>query len=101
MTEQTEAAGNQGAGSEVTSENRRHTRYRVNLPVHIKLSTGEVARARAVDISTDSVYVEYGAPADEGKIFEMLFDLPFSSDFRRVYVKGKVVRAVIIGDRNV
>lgn len=101
MTEQTgEMDKHESGGNEAASDNRRHTRYRVSLPVHIKLSSGEVAKAKAVDISTDGIYIEYGAPAEEGKVFEMLFDLPFANDFKRVYVKGKVMRAVVIGGKD-
>jgi hypothetical protein len=31
----------------------------------------------------------------------MMFDLPFTEDFRRVYARARVVRSVIIGDRDV
>ena len=83
------------------SERRLHTRYRVCLPVHIKLSSGELAKATAVDVSSGGIYVEYGASADEGKVFEMLFELPFDHDFQRVYVKAQVVRSFVIGNRDV
>jgi c-di-GMP-binding flagellar brake protein YcgR len=82
-------------------ERRCHIRYRVSLPVHIRLSSGELAKATAVDISSGGIYVEYGASADEGRVFEMLFDLPFDHDFQRVYVKAEVVRSVVIGNRHV
>jgi c-di-GMP-binding flagellar brake protein YcgR len=82
-------------------ERRRHIRYRVSLPVHIKLSSGELAKATAVDISSGGIYVEYGASADQGRVLEMLFDLPFAHDFQRVYVKAEVVRSLIIGNRHV
>lgn len=101
MTVQTEGLVGQEGNSSEASEKRRHTRYRVSLPVHIRLSSGELARAKAVDISLGGVYIEYGAPAEEGKVFEMLFDLPFATDFQRVYVKSKVVRSVVIGGRHV
>lgn len=82
-------------------ERRVHVRYRISLPVYIKLSTGELAKTTAVDISSGGIYVEYGASADEGKVFEMLFDLPFDQDFQRVYVKARVVRSLVIGNRDV
>lgn len=91
----------QGSAGTDGRERRQHTRYRVSLPVQIKLSSGELAKAKAVDISVGGVYVEYGASADKGRIFEMLFDLPFTTDFKRVYVKAEVVRAVIIGGKDV
>lgn len=102
MTEQAEAsAGQKNVREQAASEKRRHTRYRVSLPVYIKLGSGELAKTRAVDISIGGVYVEYGSSAPLGKVFEMLFDLPFSTDFKRVYVRGEVVRAVIIGGKDV
>jgi len=82
-------------------ENRQHQRFRVNLTVFIRLSSGELARAHAVDLSMGGVYIEYGAPADKDKEFEMAFDLPFRDDFQRVLVKAKVVRSIVIGSRNV
>ena len=82
------------------NENRQHQRFRVSLTVFIRLSSGELARANAVDLSMGGIYIEYGAPADNDKVFEMAFDLPFKDDFRRVLVKAKIVRSVVIGSRN-
>jgi len=82
------------------NENRQHQRFRVNLTVFIRLSSGELARANAVDLSMGGIYIEYGASADKDKVFEMAFDLPFKDDFRRVLVKAKIVRSVVIGSRN-
>ena len=91
----------EAAGIKQGRERRLHVRYRVSLPVYIKLSSGELAKATAVDVSSGGIYVEYGASAEEGKVFEMLFDLPFDQDFQRVYVKAKVVRSFVIGNRDV
>ena len=88
-------------GAREGHERRMHVRYRINMPVYIKLSSGELAKATAVDISSGGIYIEYGASADEGKIFEMLFDLSFDTEFQRVYVKARVVRSFVIGNRNV
>ena len=82
------------------NENRQHQRFRVNLTVFIRLSSGELARATAVDLSMGGIYIEYGAAADKDKVFEMAFDLSFKDDFRRVLVKAKIVRSVVIGSRN-
>ncbi|MCW9015256.1 MAG: PilZ domain-containing protein [Gammaproteobacteria bacterium] len=82
-------------------EKRKHTRFRVNMPAFIRLSSGDVVKAQAVDLSMGGMYIEYGSPADAGKVFELLFDLPFDNDFKRVYVKAEVVRSIIIGDRDV
>jgi len=68
--------------------------------VYIRLSDGDVARARAVDLSQGGIYIEYGSPAEEGREFEMMFDLPFTLEFKRVYVKANVIRSVIIGGRD-
>lgn len=81
-------------------DNRQHQRFRVNLTVFIRLSNGELARANAVDLSMGGIYIEYGASADKEKEFEMAFDLPFKDDFGRVLVKAKVVRSIVIGNRN-
>jgi len=81
-------------------ESRQHQRFRVNLTVFIRLSSGELARANAVDLSMGGIYIEYGASADKNKVFEMAFDLPFKDDFRRVLVKAKIVRSIVIGSRN-
>ena len=82
-------------------EKRKHVRFRISLPVCIRLSNGDIARAHAVDISLGGIYIEYGAPADAGKVFEMLFDLPFDKDFKRVIVKAEVVRSIVIGGKDV
>ena len=82
------------------NEQRQHRRYRVSLKVFIRLSNGDVTQAQAVDLSMGGIYIEYGAAADKDKVFEMAFDLPFKDDFKRVFVKAKVVRAVVIGSRN-
>ena len=90
-------AGNGGAAS----EQRTHERFRINFKALIRLSDGSIARAQAVDISMGGIYIEYGAPADAGKIFELAFDLPFATEFKRVLVKAQVVRSVVIGSRGV
>ena len=83
------------------AEKRVHDRYKVNFSVHIRLSSGDLARATAVNLSRGGIYIEYGASADAGLEFDMLFDLPFDDDFRRVYARAKVVRSVVIGDKDV
>ena len=79
---------------------RVHERYKINFKAFIRLSDGSIAQAQAVDLSMGGIYVEYGAPADEGKVFDLAFDLAFSSDFKRVLVKARVVRSVVIGSRS-
>jgi hypothetical protein len=108
MSEPTAAASNKeevvqqiGDQDAAAIEKRRHTRYRVSLPVHIKLSSGAVAKAKAVDISVSGVYIEYGASAETGKVFDMRFDLPFADDFKQVLVRGEAIRSVVIGGKDV
>jgi len=81
------------------NEQRIHERFRINLKALIRLSDGSIATAQAVDLSMGGIYLEYGASADAGKVFELAFDLPLSSDFKRVIVKAQVVRTVVIGNR--
>ena len=82
------------------NEQRKHRRFRVNLKVFIRLSSGDVIQAQAVDLSMGGIYIEYGAAADKGKVFELAFDLPIKEEFVRVFVKAKVVRSIVIGSRN-
>ena len=63
------------------------------------MSDGTVAHAQAIDISIGGAYIEYGAPADEGMVFELAFDLAFTKGFKRVLVKACVVRSIVIGGR--
>ena len=86
---------------EPAKENREYPRFRLNQSVTIRLSNGEFVKGRLVNISAGGVYVEYGAPADEGLVFDLCFDLPFSQEFKRVYVKGKVIRCICIGGKDV
>jgi len=81
------------------SEQRIHERFRINSKAFIRLSDGGIVQGQAVDISMGGVYIEYGASADEGKVFELAFDLAFTHEFQRVLVKGRVVRCVVIGSR--
>lgn len=82
-------------------EKRQHARFRINVRVAIRLSDGDVAWAQGVDLSMGGIFIEYGSPAEVGKEFDMLFDLPFKKDFRRVFVRAKVVRSTIIGGKDV
>jgi len=92
---------NEPVETPVDSDNQRaHERFRINLKALIRLSDGTIVHAQAVDISMGGIYLEYGASADEGMIFELAFDLPFVADFKRVMVKARVVRTVVIGSRS-
>jgi len=82
-------------------DKRRFTRVRVSLDVTIRCTDGRLTHARAVDLSEGGMYVEYESSAEQGRVLDMFFDLPFAQDFKRIYVKGEVVRAVVIGNRDV
>lgn len=84
-----------------SSEQRTHERFKINYKALIRLSDGSVTQGQAVDVSLGGIYIEYGASADEGKVFDLAFDLPFTAEFKRVLVKARVVRAVVIGSRGV
>ena len=85
--------------SEEAIDKRLHERFRINFKAIIRLSDGSIAQAQAVDISMGGIYIEYGAPAESGKAFDLAFDLPFTDEFKRVLVKARVVRSVVIGSR--
>jgi len=86
--------------SEAAMDQRLHERFRINFKAFIRLSDGSIARAQAVDISMGGIYIEYGAPAEPGKVFDLAFDLPLVNEFKRVLVKARVVRSVVIGSRS-
>ena len=86
--------------SEAAMDQRLHERFRINFKAFIRLSDGSIARAQAVDISLGGIYIEYGAPAEPGKVFDLAFDLPLVNEFKRVLVKARVVRSVVIGSRS-
>jgi len=85
---------------EATKENRNHPRFRLKQGVTIRLSNGDFARAQGVNISIGGIFIEYGAPADEGLVFDLCFDLPLSKEIKRVLVKGKVVRSIFVGSKS-
>jgi len=85
---------------EGAANKRIHERFKINFKAFIRLSDGSIAQAQAVDISMGGIYIEYGAPAEEGKVFDLAFDLPFSNEFKRVLVKARVIRSVVIGSRS-
>jgi len=92
--------GIEDEGSVEPIDQRIHERFRVSFKVLIRLSNGEVAHARAVDLSMGGIYIEYGSPADAGVEFDMAFNLSFADEFKRVMVRAKVVRTVVIGSRD-
>ena len=49
----------------------------------------------------EGVYVEYGTSAEEGKEFDLMFELLIKGVFKRVMVKGRVVRSIMIAGRGV
>jgi len=87
--------------TETAADNRRFIRVRVSFDITIRCTDGQLTHARAVDLSEGGVYVEYASSAQKGSVLDMFFDLPFADDFKRVFVKAEVVRAVVIGNRDV
>ena len=85
---------------EAVINKRLHERFRINCKTLIRLSDGSITQAQAVDVSMGGIYIEYGAPAAAGKVFDLAFDLPFAKEFKRVLVKARVVRSVVIGSRS-
>ncbi|MCW9047290.1 MAG: PilZ domain-containing protein [Gammaproteobacteria bacterium] len=79
---------------------RLDERFRINYKVFIRLSDGSIVQAQAVDISMGGIYIEYAAPADVGKVFDLAFDLPLANEFKKVLVKARVVRSVVLGSRS-
>ncbi|MCW8934642.1 MAG: PilZ domain-containing protein [Gammaproteobacteria bacterium] len=85
---------------ESTMNKRLDERFRINFKVFIRLSDGSIVQAQAVDISMGGIYIEYAASADVGKVFDLAFDLPLTNDFKKVFVKARVVRSVVLGSRS-
>lgn len=85
---------------EAFTNKRLDERFRINYKVFIRLSDGSIVQAQAVDISMGGIYIEYAAPADVGKVFDLAFDLPLVNEFKRVLVKARVVRSVVLGSRS-
>lgn len=82
-------------------EKWQHARFRINARVAIRLSDGDIVWAQGVDLSTGGIYIKCGSPAVVDKEFEILFDLPLKKDFKRVFVRARVVRWNIIANRDV
>ena len=84
-----------------SSEQRSTQRFRINMSVQIRLSSGSMVCAQGKNISGGGLYIEFEAPADLGDEFGLMFDLPFTDEIKRVYVKGRVMRSALIGDKDV
>ena len=104
MAEEIEMDANQADKTpppkKTVNNKRQHERYGISMPVMLRISNGELIKARAVDISLGGLYIEDAAAAETGRTFDMLFDLPFTGQFERVYVRATVMRCVIIGNRD-
>jgi len=87
--------------AEDIEEQRSHPRFRINMSVFVRLSSGELVRAQGKNISKTGLYIEYGAAADVGNEFEMMFDVPLVDGMPRIYVRARVMRTTLIGDRDV
>jgi PilZ domain len=82
-------------------EQRKSIRFRINMGVQVRLSSGTVVRTQGKNISIGGIYVEFEAPADLGDEFEMMFDVPLSNEIKRVFVRSKVTRSALIGGKDV
>ena len=82
-------------------EQRNSFRFRINMGVLVRLSSGSLVRTQGKNISKGGLYVEFEASADLGDEFEMMFDVSLSDDIKRVYVRAKVMRSSLIGDKDV
>jgi len=104
MSEEQEEATEEAVEAETETdgkEQRCSIRFRINMGVHVRLSSGTVVRTQGKNISIGGIYVEFEASADMGDEFDMMFDVPFSDEFKRVFVKAKVTRSALIGGKDV
>ncbi len=80
-------------------EQRAALRYRVNFKVYIRRGVGDVTYGQAHNLSMKGIYLDYDEPARSGKILHMAFDLPIRSEFRRIFARARVMRAVFSGKK--
>jgi PilZ domain len=83
------------------NEQRSCIRFRINAKVVVRLSSGDLVRTQGKNISKGGIYVEFEAPADLGDEFEMMFDLVFTDEIKRIYAKARVQRSELLGGRDV
>ena len=82
-------------------EQRSSIRFRINMSVVVRLSSGDLVRTQGKNISRGGIYVEFEAPADMGDEFESMFDVAFSDEIKRIYAKVRVMRSELIGGKDV
>ena len=82
-------------------EQRRSARFRINIGVMVRMSSGVVVKAQGKDLSKGGIYVEFEAPADVGDEFDMMFDVAFNDEIKRIFVKSHVTRSALIGGKDV
>jgi len=100
IVEPDEPEQEQTVGSDI-QEQRSSIRFRINTGVVVRLSSGGLVRTQGKNISKGGIYVEFEAPADIGDEFEMMFDVPFSDEMKRIFVKARVMRSELIGGKDV
>ena len=83
------------------AEQRTGARFRINMTVVVRLSSGSLVRAQGKNISKGGVYVEFEASADVGDEFDIMIDLPFSQAIKPMYARAKVARSSLIGGKDV
>lgn len=81
------------------TEKRSARRYRVSFKVYIRRGAGNVTFGRAHNLSLKGVYLDYEVSLKSGMMVHMAFDLLINAEFRRVFVKARVMRAVYCGAR--
>jgi len=82
-------------------EQRASIRFRINTGVVVRLSSGDLVRTQGKNISSGGIYVEFEAPADVGDEFELMFDVAFSNEIKRIYARVRVMRSGLIGGKDV
>jgi len=82
-------------------EQRESIRFRINMGVVVRLSSGDLVRTQGKNISSGGIYVEFEAPADVGDEFELMFDVAFSNEIKRIYARVRVMRSGLIGGKDV
>ncbi len=104
MSEEQDEAAEDAVEAEAETdgkEQRCSIRFRTSMGVHVRLSSGTVVRTQGKNISIGGIYVEFEAPADMGDEFEMMFDVIFTDEIKRIFVKAKVTRCALIGGKDI
>lgn len=72
------------------NEQRREIRVNMERSIVVKLSSGQVIRARLVNLSTGGLALRYPAPAEIGAQLDLQFQLPGSETPATLSIKGIV-----------